>query len=184
MDCAAARVPAAQSDQKLAALRWLTVVVCEDHAKRGTGGIERALISIQVNAAPALGTLQRVAAASRDRRTPNRQLSVQLYGHVLRGFQAGGNPRWVPLASSTLAQKLRKGYSSTPLIRTGHYRQSFRPFSDNDRAGVGSEVPYSKYLEGGTRRMPARQALPSQDVALDYAIKIYDRWIASITRQR
>jgi phage gpG-like protein len=92
-------------------------------------------------------------------------------------------PVWAPLKPSTLKEKKRKGYSSTPLIRTGHYRQSFRSFYDNDGAGVGSEVPYSKYHETGTQHLPARPALPPRDVALDFAVKIYDRWVAGIARE-
>lgn len=91
-------------------------------------------------------------------------------------------PAWQPLKPSTLKEKRRKGYSSTPLIRTGHYRQSFRQFYDNDQAGVGSEVPYSKYHETGTRFLPQRAALPPASVALDYAIRIYDRWAEGLAR--
>ena len=129
--------------------------------------------------------MQRLVAATNDRRIPNRQLSVQLYGWVMRNFQQSGglqSPVWRPLAASTLKQKQRKGYSGTPLIRTGHLRQSFRPFSDNEQAGVGSEVKYSQYHETGTRTIPQRAMLPPQNVALDYAVKVYDRWIAGIAR--
>jgi len=126
-----------------------------------------------------------MVVATNDRRTPNRQLSIQLYGWVLRNFQQGGalqSPAWRPLAASTLKQKQRKGYSSKPLERTGHLRQSFRSFYDNEQAGVGSEVPYSQYHETGTRTLPQRAMLPPQNVALDYAVKVYDRWIAGIAR--
>lgn len=129
--------------------------------------------------------MQRVVAASHDRRTPNRQLAIQLYGWVLRNFQQGGGlqrPPWRPLSPSTLKQKQRKGYSGTPLIRTGHLRQSFRQFYDNDQAGVGSEVPYSQYHETGTRHLPQRAMLPPQEVALDFAARIYDHWLASIAK--
>lgn len=129
--------------------------------------------------------MQRVTAESRDRRMPNRQLATQLYGWVLRNFQQSGalqSPVWRPLAASTLKQKQRKGYSGTPLIRTGHLRQSFRQFYDNDQAGVGTEVPYSQYHETGTRTIPQRAMLPSQEVALGYAMTIYGRWVAGISR--
>lgn len=91
-------------------------------------------------------------------------------------------PTWRPLHPSTLKQKAKKGYSSQPLIRTGHLRQSFRQFYDNDQAGVGSEVPYSQYHETGTPRLPQRAMLPNQRVALDYAVKVYDRWVAGLAR--
>jgi len=91
-------------------------------------------------------------------------------------------PSWPPLAESTLVQKRKKGYSGTPLIRTGNLRQSFRPFSTNDTAGVGSEVRYSQYHETGTSRLPQRAMLPPRAVAIDYAVRIYERWMAQVAR--
>jgi phage gpG-like protein len=144
------------------------------------------LIRVEVNAGAALERFGRLANASRDRTIPNRQLGVQLYGWVQRNFQQAGGlqtPAWPALAESTLAQKTRKGYSSQPLIRTGHLRQSFRPFSDNNQAGVGSEVPYSVYHEQGTSKMQQRAMLPPSNVALAYALQTYDRWLAGLARQ-
>lgn len=141
------------------------------------------MIRAEVNAEAALARFGRIVAESKNRTVPNRQLSVQLQGWVFRNFASGGtlqSPNWPTLAASTLAQKKRKGYSPLPLMRTGHLRQSFRPFADNDKAGVGSDVPYSKYHETGTSRMPQRAMLPPGAVALDYAVKIYERWTAKV----
>jgi len=143
------------------------------------------LIRVEIHTEAALAQFGRIAGASRDRTTPNRQLGVQLQGWVLRNFQSGGGlqtPAWAPLAASTAKQKARLGYSGTPLIRTGHLRQSFRSFYDNDSAGVGSEVPYSQYHETGTQRLPQRAMLPPRAVAIDYAKKIYERWAAQLAR--
>lgn len=143
------------------------------------------MIRFEVNAAPALRRISTLVRESGDRTQPNRQLAAQLTGWTLRNFQAGGGmqtPTWAPLKPSTAKQKARLGYSPLPLIRTGHYRQSFRPFYDNDRAGVGSEVPYSKYHETGTKHLPKRPALPSEQVALGYAMQIYERWAARLAR--
>jgi phage gpG-like protein len=143
------------------------------------------LIRVEVDARATLERFGRAASASKVHTVPNRQLATQLYGWVLRNFQSGGSmqkPAWRPLKPSTLQEKRRKGYSGTPLIRTGHLRQSFRQFYDNNQAGVGSEVPYSQYHETGTRFVPQRAMLPPQDVALDYAVKIYDRWVAGLAR--
>jgi phage gpG-like protein len=144
------------------------------------------MIRVEVNADAALQRFGRLAIATQNRTVPNRQLAVQLYGWTQRNFQQAGGlqtPSWQPLKPSTMKQKARLGYSGTPLIRTGHYRQSFRPFSDNNQAGVGSEVPYSVYHEQGTATIPQRAALPPASVALDYAIRIYERWADSIARQ-
>jgi phage gpG-like protein len=143
------------------------------------------LIRTEVNAEAALARFGRIALEARKRTVPNRQLATQLYGWTQRNFQQAGGlqtPVWQPLAESTRKQKAKKGYSSQPLIRTGHLRQSFRPFSDNDQAGVGSEVPYSQYHETGTGALPQRAMLPPAAVALGYALKVYDRWIASLAR--
>jgi phage gpG-like protein len=143
------------------------------------------LIRVEIDAKAALDRFGRVVSASTDRRIPNRQLATQLYGWVLRNFQQGGGmqtPVWAPLKASTLKAKKRKGYSGTPLIRSGHLRQSFRQFYDNDQAGVGSEVPYSRYHETGSPKLPQRAMLPNQAVALDFAVRIYDRWVAQLAR--
>jgi phage gpG-like protein len=143
-------------------------------------------ISIEVNVGSVSQRLARQAGLFRDRTVPNRQLSVQLQGWVFSNFNAGGgrqSPGWTPLAPSTLAQKQRQGYSSRPLIRTGHLRQSFRGFFDNDSAGVGSEVRYSRYHEQGGRHLPRRSMLPPRAVVVDYAMKIYERWSADIVRK-
>lgn len=141
------------------------------------------MIRVEVDAAGAIRRIQTLTGESRDRTVPNRQLATQLTGWTLRNFQQGGGlqtPSWAPLKASTAKQKARLGYSSTPLIRTGHLRQSFRPFYDNDQAGTGSEVPYSQYHETGTERLPQRAMLPSQEVALGYAVQIYERWAAKL----
>lgn len=143
------------------------------------------MIQVEVNASAAIRRFNLLGTESRDRTVPNRQLATQLTGWTLRNFQQGGSlqtPAWAPLKPSTAKEKARKGYSATPLIRTGHYRQSFRPFWTNDTAGTGSEVPYSKYHETGTSRLPQRAALPSEAVALGYAMQIYERWAATLAR--
>ena len=141
------------------------------------------MIRIEVNVAGALERFGRLVSESKNRTVPNRQLATQLTGWTLRNFQQGGGlqtPNWLPLKPSTLKEKKRLGYSALPLIRTGHLRQSFRPFYDNDQAGTGSEVPYSKYHETGTQHLPQRAMLPSQQVALGYAVQIYERWAAKL----
>lgn len=150
-----------------------------------TGGTRSDLIRVEINAGAAIRRFNVLVSESRDRRVPNRQLATQLTGWTLRNFQQGGSlqtPAWAPLKASTAKQKARQGYSPMPLVRTGHYRQSFRPFYDNDTAGTGSEVPYSKYHETGTKNLPQRAALPSEQVALGYAVQVYERWAANLAR--
>jgi len=143
------------------------------------------LIRAEVNVAAALRRFTTLADSARDRTQPNRQLATQLTGWVLRNFQQGGGmqtPSWAPLKPSTAKRKARLGYSSTPLIRKGHLRQSFRPFYTSDEAGTGSEVPYSQFHETGTQHLPQRAMLPNQTVALDYAVRIYTLWAEKLAR--
>jgi phage gpG-like protein len=91
-------------------------------------------------------------------------------------------PAWAPLKESTAKQKARKGYSPLPLLRTGHLRQSFRPFWTKEQAGVGSEVPYAQYHETGTRTLPQRAMLPPERVASQYARQIYGRWAEGLAK--
>jgi phage gpG-like protein len=143
------------------------------------------LIRVEIQAGAVIRRFNIMASAAADTTVPNRQLAIQLQGWVLRNFQRGGSlqtPNWAPLKPSTAKQKARKGYSSTPLIRTGHLRQSFRPFYSREQAGIGSEVPYGKYHETGTSRLPQRAMMPPADVAIAYARQIYERWAASLAR--
>jgi phage gpG-like protein len=152
---------------------------------RQSGGTRPDLIRVEVDARTALERFGRAAEASKNHLTPNRQLATQLTAWTFRNFQSGGSmqtPSWRPLKESTLKAKRKRGYSSQPLIRTGHLRQSFRPFYDNNQAGTGSEVPYSQYHETGTDTLPQRAMLPPESVALDYAVKIYERWAAGLAR--
>jgi phage gpG-like protein len=126
-----------------------------------------------------------MVTAAHDTAVPNRQLATQLYSWTLRNFQSGGSmqtPAWAPLKESTAKQKARKGYSPTPLIRTGHLRQSFRPFWNKEQAGIGSEVPYAQYHESGTSRLPQRAMLPPERIAMDYARLIFERWAEGLAK--
>jgi len=144
-------------------------------------------ISIEVNANAVLRGLGTFFDGLRDRATINRKVSIQLYGFVLRNFQQGGalqTPPWQPLKASTLKQKARLGYSPLPLLRTGHLRQSFAPFSDENVAGVGAKasegVDYAEFQEEGTKTIPARPMLPTEKLALDTTVQIYGLEIARL----
>lgn len=148
-------------------------------------------ISIEVNAASTLRGLGILQVGLADRQTINRKIAIELYGWVIRNFDAEGgmqSPPWLPLKASTLKQKARLGFSPKPLIRTGHLRQSFAPFSTAAEAGVGAKasagVDYAEVHEEGTKdgHIPARPMLPTQQFALDTAVKIYGLEIAQLRR--
>lgn len=122
--------------------------------------------------------------------TVNRQVSAQLYGWVIRNFDAAGRmqfPPWKPLAASTLAQKARLGFSLQPLMRTGNLRQSFIGFYDDKVGGVGARASfilqgrrfdYAVAHQEGTERIPARPMLPPEDYVRRVARAAFENFVA------
>lgn len=76
-------------------------------------------------------------------------------------FRSRGFGRWPPLAPSTLEEKARQGFPSAPLVRTGRYRRSAERLQNMDlernSLTITSPVPYAKYHEYGTGRIPQRE---------------------------
>lgn len=141
-------------------------------------------ISVTINASRAGSALASLQRGLRDRHVVHRQIAAQFFSWVQRNFEAQGGLRqtpWVPLRSSTVAEKARLGYSPKMLVRTGNLRQSFQPFSDADQAGVGARaslgVDYAQVHEEGSVTVPPRPMLPPIDVAEGYVTRIYDRFI-------
>lgn len=71
---------------------------------------------------------------------------------------------WPPLAASTIASRVRKGYGSGPmLINSGDLAQSIAGGAGAIREiaplqmSLGTSISYAGYLHGGTRKMPARR---------------------------
>lgn len=66
---------------------------------------------------------------------------------------------------------------------TGALRQSFAGFFDATQAGVGAQsnaahADLSKVHEFGTEHIPARPMLPPPNLALDWAIEVYENHIS------
>jgi len=124
------------------------------------------------------------------------------------GMTEGG--RWKELAPSTVLARYRKsagakrratvkaglrlGLSGSDigglsglvfriLQDTGHLRQSFEPFSDEDEAGVGARasfgVNYATVHEEGSEdgRIPQRKMLPSEAQALEIGVRVYGFYV-------
>ena len=96
-----------------------------------------------------LDRLRAIATKVSNTEVPNRQISVELYGFVMRNFQTEGGMTeaggWEPLADSTLEWKERRGYKMI-LQNEGELRQSFQMMSARLYAGVGAQKlgPISK----------------------------------------
>jgi len=76
------------------------------------------------------------------------------------GMRVGG---WAPLSPRTAAWKAENGFPPAPLVRTGRLLESLSSLrgSPNDvsahQATFGTNVPYAKFHQYGTTRMPRRQ---------------------------
>lgn len=129
------------------------------------------------------------ALTPRNRRTVHRQIGERLRGIVLRNFQYERNDgnKWAPLKPKTVKRKALDGYKKI-LQNTGQLRQSFDKVWDENKAGVGA-----KGFVGGKRPfelaaihefgvpqkgIPARPMLPSKALALETAIKVYNKYIS------
>ena len=79
-----------------------------------------------------------------------------LFQHCFRG----GHREWQPLDRATILQKLKEGFPTTPLVRTGYYRNSsvrLRGMSiRRNKLELRSPVQYAGYQEYGTRHIPRR----------------------------
>lgn len=145
-------------------------------------------ITVKVNGIErTAGNLSRLASMLRDRSTPNRAVAAQFYSWTLRNYDSDGSlvGGWAPLAPSTVAQKAKIGKEQM-LVRTGTLRNSLigngGAFSDGERAGIGSAIPYSIYHEQGTARMPRRQIIPNEEQALEMATRVYEFYVAKATQ--
>ncbi len=71
---------------------------------------------------------------------------------------------WPALATATIAEKARLGFSgqispTDPLLRTGDLRESITAQADADGITLGSSSPIATYQERGTARIPPRPFL-------------------------
>lgn len=77
-------------------------------------------------------------------------------------YQAETGPfnAWQPLASSTIADRINKGFTpNDPLLRSGELRDSITSQVHGDKAIVGSSSDIALYQELGTATIPPRPFL-------------------------
>lgn len=93
---------------------------------------------------------------------------------------------WPPLAASTRAQKRREGFLADPLVRTTRLRGELtgRPLGvEHIRASevdAGTDIPYARFHQGGTRRMPPRRLVNNAQIAAEGAAgSVVLSWIMS-----
>jgi phage gpG-like protein len=95
-------------------------------------------------------------------------------------YASGG---WAPLAASTVAQKRRKGLDPRILRATGDLMRSLTQSGDPNAdvtiaplgMTFGTSVPYARYHQTGTRRMPRRRPLELRDQDRRELVRILQR---------
>ena len=102
-----------------------------------------------------------------------KRASILMMGSINQNFQQSGRPMpWAPLAYSTIKEKMRKGYSPKPLIRTGLLRASMAQNISTKGFRIGTAVPYAKYHQLGTKNIPARPYLVFQTQDIERINKV------------
>lgn len=94
-------------------------------------------------------------------RGPAVRVMKRAFADIFRGEGATRRTqRWKPHSSSTRARRARSGGRGKILWDTGRLRASYvsNPSVHVSRAGlrIGSNLPYARYHEQGTRHIPAR----------------------------
>ena len=90
-----------------------------------------------------------------------KEVVPELKKEFRRVFASRGYGQWRPLAASTIAEKRKAGYPTAPLIRTNYYRRASVALRGmrirRHVLEIKSPVPYARFHEFGTRRIPQRQ---------------------------
>ncbi|CAB4169983.1 hypothetical protein UFOVP1082_47 [uncultured Caudovirales phage] len=133
--------------------------------------------------------LSRIAGGTEE---VNRKISISLYGWTIRNFNRKGSGvsesiPWAPLSPATIKRKAKLGKTQM-LVISGNLRQSFNPFFDSKSAGVGAQASafkgssgdYALYLHEGTKNMPARNLLPTEQAAKNIAHDVYNVALSKI----
>ena len=118
----------------------------------GLGGLAAYLASLPTQHAHALQEGLEQCAASIEKTAKDE------FGH----YQDAAGPfnAWDPLAESTKADRLSKGFSEDePLLRTGEMRDSITHEVDGLEAVVGAKDQKMVWHEFGTNRIPPRPVL-------------------------
>ena len=93
---------------------------------------------------------------------------------------------WPELAPSTLVEKRREGFYTDVLVRTSDLLRSVsdRPLNIEmvlpHEVQAGTRVPYAKYHQYGTRRMPRRRLFDAAEIEREGALSsVIGSWIAT-----
>ena len=89
--------------------------------------------------------------------------------------------RWAPLAPSTIAQRIRKGFGAGPILTaSGKMRKSNkRKKLNKNTLQIENRQKYFKYHQSGTGRMPRRQVYGHSRSMIQKTLDIIEKYIIS-----
>lgn len=121
----------------------------------------------------------------KNRSTVNRDVAIQFHSWVIDNYDSEGGKvgKWPALKNRSYAERKKKMGKKKLLVISGRLRNSFIPFSDNDKAGIGSDVIYSRTHQEGLNGVLQRRMLPNLQEASDMALKVYNFYIEKATKE-
>jgi len=125
------------------------------------------MIEIQVRDEGLSRALEDRALQMRNTEPLMRKIAGIMHAEVEQNFEAGGRPKWTPLAASTIKQRQKEGtWPGAILNRSGGIGLigSISDRVSEDSAIVGTNKVYAPILHfGGTINQPARSSLYAQN---------------------
>lgn len=126
--------------------------------------------------------IDRVDRAFRDFTEPlTRSLREVILPSIRENFDSEGRPPWERLAESTVERRQSAHpilYQSGTLRDVATDPQTWKVTQDTvSPEGIDSKLEYAKYIQGGTRLMPARPFLVLQDEDGEKIQEIFGRWV-------
>lgn len=121
-------------------------------------------INIYVDDKELVKKLNQIAKNSNQLNSVFQDIGVYMKRKVMENFENEGNPRWKPLSKKYLERKLQVKGTSKILEFHGKLKQSISTRSTGQYAKVFTGVKYGVYHQTGTRKMPARPFMPSDDI--------------------
>lgn len=95
--------------------------------------------------------------------------------------------KWQRLASSTIREKVRLGYSGAgPLVRTGKMKRGFRSRPSSESVEISNPIPYFGYHQskGPRTNLPRRVMMKLDERRKQQVVKIFQSSVRHILQAR
>jgi len=114
-------------------------------------------------------------------------IEKEMMGNVNNNFGTEGaflEKKWANLKPSTIAQRLRSGFSAGPILqRTGKLKNStYRKEKTNTRVVVGNRASYYPYHQLGTSKMPQRQIMRWTNTTKEKILKMFKIYVDKLLK--